>query len=202
MHEGLIADLTAQPHDLVFEACRSEHLVSLLFCHIQLIIFVVILPGHQLLILIFEGHQTPFYYITRILVAVYSIHGSHEDSDEVVHVFRVFDNQIDVSVLQLQCYALPGVERHLAVDVFRTIKENQMLSKQPEPRGRPTEQYSFDIGQVAATATVTLVILCLLRIFLPLTFDHVCFHVIRLKNVLFLRNNFLIYDVYRLEVVR
>ena len=68
---------------------------------------------------------------------------------EIIHILFVFDDEIDISVAQLESQTLPSVERDFFWLVLLNVVGIHMLSKHPESRWNATKKDAFDIIKVA-----------------------------------------------------
>jgi hypothetical protein len=88
------------------------------------------------------------HFACRVAVAVHRAKGVYEEFEQQVHVLIIFNNQVDVTVLESQRDALPRVERN----IFQLANGQrvEMLPQHPEPRGDCTEHKALDFRDVAA----------------------------------------------------
>lgn len=88
--------------------------------------------------------------LSRVLAAVDGIHCFDDHLDEAVHVVVVGDDQVDISVLELQSDTLPGVEGSLSINDVANIHAVHLLSEHPKSTGQAPINYSDNFIQLSA----------------------------------------------------
>ena len=84
-----------------------------------------------------------------VLVSVDGIQTVDNQLQEDVHILLISDDKVDLSVLQLQCYTLPGVQWNILSLKFTGREGAIMFAHHPESRGDATIDDALDLFKVA-----------------------------------------------------
>lgn len=100
-----------------------------------------------------------------VLLTIKGFELEDQELDEDHHLLFVFHNQVDVSALELQRYALPGVKGKV-VDASRS-QVVDVLSQHPEPTVETSIHEALNLGELTRCLTLDV-----------LKFDHFVFYVV------------------------
>lgn len=80
--------------------------------------------------------------------ATFPVNGVHVVNQELqkpIHILLVFDYKVDVPRFELECQALPSIERHLRVSILEQVDWIHVLSVEPEPGLRRPKNNALNI---------------------------------------------------------